>query len=38
VTVFGVIAVLGGLAALTGPFFPAVQRHSTRPRDVVAAE
>lgn len=38
VTVFGVIAVLGGLAALTGPFFPAVRRHSTRPRDVVAAE
>lgn len=38
VTVFGVIAVLGGLAALTGPFFPAVERHSSMPREPIAAE
>jgi hypothetical protein len=38
VTVFGVIAVLGGLAALTGPFFPAVTRHSTTAVEPIAAE
>jgi EmrB/QacA subfamily drug resistance transporter len=31
VAVFGVIAALGALAALTGPFFPAVPRSSTLP-------
>ena len=38
VTVFGVVAALGVLAALTGPFFPAVERRSTTAPEPVPAE
>ena len=38
VTVFGVIAGLGALAALTGPFFPAVARRATKSTETLVAE